>query len=89
MHRLTVAEAERDFAGLVNRVYSEGIGVELQRGDNVIAYLTPALPRSRLKVRDLHAFLQGLPKLQDDADAFLADVREIRRGFPAEADPWG
>jgi antitoxin (DNA-binding transcriptional repressor) of toxin-antitoxin stability system len=89
MHRLTVTEAERNFSGLVNRVCSEGIGVELQRGDSVIAYLTPARPQSPLKVRDLNAFFQRLPKLEEDADAFAADLRAIRSELPAEADPWG
>ena len=88
MYRITVAEAERDFANLVNRVYSEGIPVELERGDKVIAHLTPAVPRSRLKVRELSAFLEGLPKLGEDADAFLEDMRAIRREFPSEANPW-
>ena len=78
MPRITIADAERDFAGLVNRVYSEGIDVELERGDKVIAHLTPAAPRSPLKARDLNAFLHGLPKVQDDADAFLNDVRAVR-----------
>jgi len=88
MHRITIAEAERDFAGLVNRVHSEGIHVELERGDEVIAHLTPAVPRSRLKVGQLNHFLEGLPRLRDDADAFLDDVRAIRREFPSEANPW-
>ena len=88
MHRVSVSEAEQDFAGLVNRVYSEGIGVELQRGDSVIAYLTPAVPQSMLKIGDLNGFLRGLPKLEEDADAFLADLRAIRIEFPAEANPW-
>jgi len=86
--RITIADAERDFAGLVNRVYSEGIDVELERGDKIIAHLTPAEPRSPLKVRDLNTFLSALPKLQDDADRFLNDVRAIRRELPTEADPW-
>jgi hypothetical protein len=89
MNRLTVAEAGRDFAGLVGRVCSEGVGVELQQGDSVVAYLTPAPPQSALKIRDLNAFLKHLPKLEDDADAFSADLRAIRHGFPAETDPWG
>ncbi len=89
MDRLTVAEAERNFAGLVSRVCSEGVGVELQQGDSVIAYLTPAQPKSKLKIQDLNAFLEGLPKLEDDADAFSADLRAIRHEFPAEIDPWG
>jgi antitoxin (DNA-binding transcriptional repressor) of toxin-antitoxin stability system len=88
VYRISVTEAERDFANLVNRVYSEGIPIELERGNEVIAHLTPAVPRSRLKVRELSAFLEGLPKLREDADAFLEDLRAIRRGFPAEANPW-
>ena len=88
MYRVNVAEAERDFTNLVNRVYSEGISVDLERGDKVIAHLTPALPRSALEVRDLNAFLQGLPGLGEDADPFLEDLRAIRRDFPAETNPW-
>jgi antitoxin (DNA-binding transcriptional repressor) of toxin-antitoxin stability system len=85
MNRVTVAEAGRDFAGLVSRVCAEGVGVELQQGDHVIAYLTPASPQSPLKVENLKTFVEGLPKLGDDADAFSDDVRAIRRSFPAEA----
>jgi len=88
MNRLTVAEAGLDLSGLVGRVCLEGVGVELQQGDSVIAYLTPAPPRSSLKVRDLNAFMQHLPRLEDDADAFLADMRAIRHEFPVEIDPW-
>jgi len=56
--------------------------------DKVIAHLTPAAPHSPLKVRDLAAFLHGLPKLEDDVDAFLNDLRAIRRELSTEADPW-
>jgi hypothetical protein len=77
MNRLTIAEAGRDFAGLVGRICSEGVGVELQEGDNVVAYLTPASLKSALKIRDLAAFLRRLPKLEDDADAFSADLRPL------------
>jgi hypothetical protein len=77
MERVAVAEAGRDFTGLVSRVCSAGVGVDLQQGDSVIAYLAPAPPSSKLKVRDLDAFVQAPPSLEDDADAFLADVREL------------
>ena len=87
LSRVTVADAERDFANLVNRVYSEGTPVQLQRGDEVIAHLTPAVPRSRLKVGELNAFLQGL-QAGKDAAVFLEDVRAIRGEFPSEANPW-
>jgi hypothetical protein len=33
MERMTVAEVERDFGRLVNRVHSEGISIELEQGE--------------------------------------------------------
>ncbi len=89
MDRITVAEAARDFIALVDRVYSEGTPVELERDARVIACLSPVRPQSALKVRDLTAFLQALPKLGDDAAAFSEDIRANRRELPVEADPWG
>jgi len=88
MYRISVAEAERDFSKLVNRVYSEGIRVELAREDRVIAHLTPAGPRSSLKVQDLNTFLAKLPKLNEDAQVFSDDIHAIRRAFPAEVSAW-
>jgi len=88
MERMTVADAEREFGNLVKRVYSEGVSIELEQGDKVVARLTPGGPQSPLKVGDLNAFLQGLPQLGEDAEAFDQDLRAIRREFPAEGNPW-
>ncbi len=85
---MNVAEAERNFAKLVNKVYVEGVSVDLERDDKVIARLTPAEPRSPLTVGELNAFLYSLPSLGDDAEGFSQDVRAIRAEFPAEANPW-
>jgi antitoxin (DNA-binding transcriptional repressor) of toxin-antitoxin stability system len=85
---MTIAEAEKGFAKLVNKVYAEGISVDLERDDKVIARLTPAEPRSPLTIGGLHAFLRSLPSLGDDADAFANDLRAIRAEFPAETSPW-
>ena len=85
---MNVVEAEKNFAKLVNKVYVEGITVDLERDDKVIARLTPAEPPSPLTVGGLNAFLRNLPSLGDDADAFGQDVRAIRAEFPAEANPW-
>ena len=85
---MNVAGAEKNFAKLVNKVYVEGISVDLERDDKVIARLTPAVPQSPLTVGGLIAFMQKLPPLGDDADAFAQDLRAIRAEFPAEANPW-
>jgi antitoxin (DNA-binding transcriptional repressor) of toxin-antitoxin stability system len=83
-----VTEAEKNFAKLVNQVYVEGISVDLERDDMVIARLTPAEPRSPLTVSELNAFLRHLPSLGEDADAYAQDIRAIRAAFPAETNPW-
>jgi hypothetical protein len=85
---MNVEEAEKNFAKLVNKVYLEGIRVDLERDDKVIARLVPAEPGSPLTLGDLNTFLRSLPSLGDDADEFADDVRAIRAEFPAEANPW-
>ena len=88
MERIGLVDAERHFSELVQRVYSEVIIVELDRGDRVVARISPARPSSPLKVRDLNSFLQSLPSLGEDAEAFREDVRTVRQSFPVERDPW-
>lgn len=88
MPRINVSEAERDFSALLHKVCTHGVSIELERDNRVVARITPAGPSSPLKVRDLNQFLQSLPKLGDDAEAFADDVRAVRREFPAEANPW-
>jgi hypothetical protein len=85
---MNVAEAEKNFAHLVNKVYVEGISVDLELDDKIIARLTPAKECPTLTVGGLNAFLRSLPSLGDDADEFAQDVRAIRAEFPAEANPW-
>jgi antitoxin (DNA-binding transcriptional repressor) of toxin-antitoxin stability system len=85
---MNVAEAEKNFAKLVDKVYVEGVSIDLERDEKVIARLTPAEPQSPLTVGELNAFLHNLPSLGDDAEAFVQDIREIRAQFPAEANPW-
>jgi antitoxin (DNA-binding transcriptional repressor) of toxin-antitoxin stability system len=88
VQRINVTEAERNFADLVNQVYTEGISIELVRGDKVVARLSAAAPHSSLKIRDLNTFLQNLPKLGDDAEVFSQDIGAISRIFPAESNSW-
>lgn len=86
---MNIAEAERNFAKLVNQVHLEGISIDLERDDRVIARLTPALEkRPTLTVGELNAFLQSLPSLGDDAEQFAEDIRKIRTEYPPEVDPW-
>jgi hypothetical protein len=85
---MNLTDAASKFTELVNKVYSEGISVDLERDDKVIARLTPALPRSQVTVSGLNEFVKSLPPLGDDATNFSNDVRAIRAEFPAEANGW-
>lgn len=88
MQRISISEGSRDFVNIVNRVHNEGISVEVERGNMVIAIITPVGRKSSLKVKDLNMFLQSLPKLEDDSEVFAENVGAVRRSFPAETNPW-
>jgi antitoxin (DNA-binding transcriptional repressor) of toxin-antitoxin stability system len=83
MERIALADAERDFTQLIQRVCTDGVTVEVDGGDRIIARISPVEPRPALQVMDLNSFLQSLPKLGDDADGFVEDLQRIRREFPA------
>jgi antitoxin (DNA-binding transcriptional repressor) of toxin-antitoxin stability system len=85
---MNVAEAEKNFSRLVDKVYVEGVSIDLERDDQIIARLMPAQRPSRLTVGELNAFLRGLPPLGEDADLFAQDVRALRAEFPAEGHAW-
>ncbi len=88
MERVNVTQAARNFSDLLNRVYYQGISVELERNNKVIARIVPAEPTAKLQAKDLPAFLASLPSLGDDAEAFARDVLSIDDHFLPEADPW-
>jgi antitoxin (DNA-binding transcriptional repressor) of toxin-antitoxin stability system len=86
MVRISVAEAGRQFDELINRVSREGVTVELERDNHVVARLSPA--EYRVEVSDLNRIFASFPSLGDDAEAFAKDVERIRHDIPQETDPW-
>jgi len=86
MERISVIEAGRRFDELISRVSREGVTVELEQDNQVIARLSPA--RHRVRVADLNRIFAGFPSLGGDAECFAEDVDRIRREVPRETDPW-
>jgi antitoxin (DNA-binding transcriptional repressor) of toxin-antitoxin stability system len=80
---MQVKDGERVFLSLVNKVYAEGVSVDLERDDKVIARLIPDQQRPTLTMGEFATFLRSLPPLGDDADRFADDLRAIRAEFPA------
>ena len=86
---MNVAEAERNFTKLVERVHQEGISIDLERDNQVIARLTPPpVKKKGMTLGELNAFLQSLPSLGDDAEDFSKDIRAFRASLLPETDPW-
>ena len=86
MERISVSEAGRQFDELISRVSREGVTVELERDNHIVARLSPAA--HRIRVADLNRVFASFPSLGDDADSFAQDVDRIRRDVPQETDPW-
>jgi antitoxin (DNA-binding transcriptional repressor) of toxin-antitoxin stability system len=75
MERISVVEAGRQFDELISRVSREGVTVELEQDNQVIARLSPA--RHRVRVADLNGIFASFPSLGDDVDSFAEDVDRI------------
>ncbi len=88
MERISVTQAVRQFSDLLNRVFYHGTIVELERGNKVIARISPVSSESPLKVRDLNNLFANLPSLGEDAEAFAKDLTEIRKQIPPEHNQW-
>ncbi len=86
MIRIPTTEAGRQIDDLLTRVSRDGVTVEFERDNSVIARLSPVPPS--LQVADLNHVFQGLPSLDDDSEAFIAELNSLRHSVPRETDPW-
>lgn len=89
MERISVTQAVRQFSDLMNRVFYQGTIVELERGNRVIARISPVSPESPLKVENLNNFFHELPSLAEDSKAFAKDLANSRNQIPMEQNQWG
>mgnify|MGYP006305315935 CR=1 FL=1 len=88
MERISVTQAVRQFSDLLNRIFYQGVSVELERGNKVIARISPVSIVSSLKVKDLNRMFAELPSLGDDANVFTKDLEDIRKQIPMEKTQW-
>ncbi len=88
MERISVTQAVRQFSDLLNRIFYQGVSVELERGNKVIARISPVSSASPLKVKDLNRLFAELPSLGEDIGAFAKDLEDIRKQIPLEKNQW-
>ncbi|MBF0233677.1 MAG: antitoxin [Desulfamplus sp.] len=88
MERISVTQAVSQFSDLMNRVFYQGVIVELERGNKVIARISPVSQESPLKVENLNDFFHNLPSLSEDSKNFANDLEDIRSQIPMEHNQW-
>lgn len=86
--RLSVTEAARNFADLVNRAYYRGETTVLMRNGTPVAHIAPAAPVG-LPAAEVRRRLQLHRRLESaEAESFAQDVSDARRSIPPLSDPW-
>ena len=86
---LSVTEAARRFADVVNRAFYRQETTVLVKNGVPVAYVAPMSPTG-IPARELAHRWALLPRLSpEDAEAFAADVAAARAALPPPADPWG
>ncbi len=86
---ITVTQAARNFADLINRVYYRHESALLMKNGVAVARIVPVEPR-RVTGAELADLICDIPHLPpDEAEAFAADIEAARRELPPLRDPWG
>lgn len=85
---LSVTEAARRFADVVNRAFYRHETTVLVKNGLPVAYVAPMAPTG-IPARELAHRWPLLPRLSPDAAAaFADDVAAVRAAVPPPADPW-
>jgi antitoxin (DNA-binding transcriptional repressor) of toxin-antitoxin stability system len=85
---MTVTEAARRFADLVNRTYYRGESTVLIRSGEPVAMVVPVGGAS-VTGRDWLSRWRSIPHLDvEDADDFAADIGSARENLPPPKSPW-
>ncbi len=85
---MTVTEAARHFADLVNRTYYRGESTVLIRSGEPVAMVIP-VGGACTTGRDWLSKWRAIPHLEtSDADVFAADLDRARESLPLPNSPW-
>ncbi len=89
--RISATRAVRDFSEVLNTIKFQGVHYIIERGGKPVASMRPIDGKTDFKtLGELKALLKKLPKLDEELDAFAADLEDIRKDQPlvAMGDLW-
>ncbi len=89
MNRVSATNAACNFSDLINRVRYQGASFEIERVNEVVARIVPAMPSATLSIADLDERWMQLPRLDpEDADLFEASIHDIRQNATFSDSQW-
>ncbi len=87
--RLSVTEAARNFADIVNRAYYRRETTVLLKNGVPVAHITPVTPTGIPAREFLERWERRHRLSREDADAMARDIEAARAALPPLKDPWG
>ncbi len=86
---ITATVLARNFSNLLNQVRYQGLTLEVKRGNEVIACVTPPTKVAGFPIDQLDALLSSAPVLSDvESREFLRDIHEATDRLVAEGSAW-
>ena len=81
--RITATRAVRDFSEVLNTIKFKGVHYIIERGGKPVASMRPIDEKTDFKtLGEFKALLKKLPRLDEELDAFAADLEDIRKDQP-------
>ena len=86
---ITATHLARNFSDLINQVRYKHLTLEVMRGKELIAYVSPAPLSVGYPISQLDRLLASLPRLSDeDTQHFLDDIHQGVASQSMEHDAW-
>lgn len=87
---VTATLLSRKLSELLNQVRYQGMTLEVKRGNEIIACVTPPASIAGYPIEQLDRLLASVTRMSDaEADDFLRDIHEGVGALTTEADAWG
>ena len=89
--RISATRVVRDFSEVLNTIKFKGIHYIIERGGKPVASMKPIDEKTDIKtLGELKALLKKLPRLDEELNAFLYFIEDIRKDQPpmAMGDLW-
>jgi hypothetical protein len=80
---ISATQAVRDFSEVLNTIKFQRLHYIIERGGKPVASMNPIDEEKEIKtLGELKVLLQKLPRLDEELDAFAADIEDMKKDEP-------